>query len=63
VIYALRTVKMVEIARAVSFDSDVLIMDEPTSTLTESEVDHLFRIIRELRAQGKGIVYITQQDE
>jgi inositol transport system ATP-binding protein len=53
--------QMVEIARAVSFDSDVLIMDEPTSTLTESEVDHLFRIIRELRAQGKGIVYITHK--
>jgi inositol transport system ATP-binding protein len=52
---------MVEIARAVSFDSDVLIMDEPTSTLTESEVDHLFRIIRQLRAQGKGIVYITHK--
>jgi inositol transport system ATP-binding protein len=53
--------QMVEIAKAVSFDSDVLIMDEPTSALTESEVAHLFRIIRQLREQGKGIVYITHK--
>jgi inositol transport system ATP-binding protein len=53
--------QMVEIAKAVSFDSDVLIMDEPTSALTEKEVEHLFRIIRQLRAQGKGIVYITHK--
>ncbi|MEY4753224.1 MAG: hypothetical protein RJA44_899, partial [Pseudomonadota bacterium] len=53
--------QMVEIAKAVSFDSDVLIMDEPTSALTEREVEHLFRIIRQLREQGKGIVYITHK--
>ena len=53
--------QMVEIAKAVSYDSDVLIMDEPTSALTETEVDHLFEIIRDLRAQGKGIVYITHK--
>jgi inositol transport system ATP-binding protein len=53
--------QMVEIAKAVSFDSDVLIMDEPTSALTDKEVEHLFRIIRQLRAQGKGIVYITHK--
>jgi inositol transport system ATP-binding protein len=53
--------QMVEIAKAVSFDSDVLIMDEPTSALTDREVEHLFRIIRQLRAQGKGIVYITHK--
>jgi inositol transport system ATP-binding protein len=53
--------QMVEIAKAVSFNSDVLIMDEPTSALTETEVAHLFRIIRQLRAQGKGIVYITHK--
>ena len=53
--------QMVEIAKAVSFDSDVLIMDEPTSALTEKEVEHLFRIIRQLRAQGKGIVYVTHK--
>ncbi|WEK06367.1 MAG: sugar ABC transporter ATP-binding protein [Candidatus Devosia phytovorans] len=53
--------QMVEIAKAVSYESDVLIMDEPTSALTETEVAHLFRIIRDLRAQGKGIVYITHK--
>ncbi len=53
--------QMVEIAKAVSYDSDVLIMDEPTSALTEHEVAHLFRIIRELRAAGKGIIYITHK--
>jgi inositol transport system ATP-binding protein len=53
--------QMVEIAKAVSFDSDVLIMDEPTSALTDKEVAHLFRIIRQLREAGKGIVYITHK--
>jgi inositol transport system ATP-binding protein len=53
--------QMVEIAKAVSYDSDVLIMDEPTSALTETEVSHLFKIIRTLRSQGKGIVYITHK--
>ncbi len=53
--------QMVEIAKAVSYKSDVLIMDEPTSALTETEVAHLFRIIRQLRAEGKGIVYITHK--
>ena len=53
--------QMVEIAKAVSYDSDVLIMDEPTSALTEREVSHLFEIIRGLREQGIGIVYITHK--
>jgi len=53
--------QMVEIAKAVSYESDVLIMDEPTSALTEREVEHLFTIIRSLRAQGKGIIYITHK--
>jgi inositol transport system ATP-binding protein len=53
--------QMVEIAKAVSYESDVLIMDEPTSALTETEVAHLFAIIRDLRSQGKGIVYITHK--
>ncbi|MGV6873642.1 sugar ABC transporter ATP-binding protein [Pseudochelatococcus sp. B33] len=53
--------QMVEIAKAVSYQSDVLIMDEPTSALTETEVEHLFDIIRKLRAEGKGIVYITHK--
>ncbi|MCX8997010.1 sugar ABC transporter ATP-binding protein [Rhizobiaceae bacterium BDR2-2] len=53
--------QMVEIAKAVSYQSDVLIMDEPTSALTETEVEHLFGIIRDLRARGIGIVYITHK--
>lgn len=53
--------QMVEIARAVSHDSDVLIMDEPTSALTDREVDRLFTIIRDLRSRGLGIVYITHK--
>ena len=53
--------QMVEIAKAVSFNSDVLIMDEPTSALTEKEVTHLFQIIRALKAEGKGIIYITHK--
>ncbi|SEP73656.1 monosaccharide ABC transporter ATP-binding protein, CUT2 family [Devosia sp. YR412] len=53
--------QMIEIAKAVSYESDVLIMDEPTSALTETEVAHLFRIIRDLRDQGKGIIYITHK--
>ncbi|WP_429809897.1 sugar ABC transporter ATP-binding protein [Ensifer sp. B1-9] len=53
--------QMVEIAKAVSYESDVLIMDEPTSALTEREVAHLFEIIRDLRQQGIGIVYITHK--
>ncbi len=53
--------QMVEIAKAVSWNSDVVIMDEPTSALTETEVAHLFTIIRDLRAQGKAIIYISHK--
>ena len=53
--------QMVEIAKAVSYDSDILIMDEPTSAITEKEVAHLFSIIADLKSQGKGIVYITHK--
>jgi inositol transport system ATP-binding protein len=52
---------MVEIAKALSYESELLIMDEPTSALTETEAQHLFAIIRELQAQGKGILYITHK--
>lgn len=55
--------QMVEIAKALSFDSEVLIMDEPTAALTESEIDELFRIIFELKAKGVGIVYISHRME
>src|SRR5579863_8105 len=53
--------QMVEIAKAVSFDSDLLIMDEPTSAITDKEVEHLFRIIGSLKARGKAIIYITHK--
>ena len=55
--------QMVEIAKALSFNSQVLIMDEPTAALTEAEIDELFRIIRELRGKGVGIVYISHRLE
>ncbi|MFH7445278.1 D-xylose ABC transporter ATP-binding protein, partial [Pseudomonas syringae pv. tagetis] len=52
---------LVEIAKAVSNDSDVLIMDEPTSAITETEVAHQFSIISDQPAQGKAIIYITHK--
>ena len=55
--------QMVEIAKALSFNSQVLIMDEPTAALTELEIEELFRIIRELRGRGVGIVYISHRLE
>jgi ribose transport system ATP-binding protein len=55
--------QMVEIVRALSFQSEVLIMDEPTSMLTDTEIQELFRIIRELRGQGVGIVHISHRME
>ncbi|MFG2148780.1 sugar ABC transporter ATP-binding protein [Streptomyces sp. NPDC048696] len=51
--------QMVEIAKALSLDARVLIMDEPTAVLTSDEVDKLFTLIRGLRADGVGIVFIT----
>ena len=53
--------QMVEIAKALSFDSRVLIMDEPTAALNAQEVADLFRVIRQLRADGVGIVYISHR--
>src|SRR4051794_30516184 len=53
--------QMVEIAKALSFDAKVLIMDEPTSALTESETDTLFRLIARLKSQDKGIIYISHR--
>ena len=55
--------QMVEIAKALSYNSEVLIMDEPTAALTESEIDELFRMIDGLRAKGVGIVYISHRLE
>ena len=53
--------QMVEIAKALSFDSRVLIMDEPTAALNNAEVAELFRMIRQLKARGVGIVYISHK--
>jgi len=56
--------QMVEIAKALSFDNTrILIMDEPTAALTESEIEDLFRFIRMLKAKGVGIVYISHRME
>ena len=55
--------QMVEIAKAVSYDSKVIVFDEPTSSLTEQEVEHLFRIINMLRDRGCGIIYISHKME
>lgn len=57
------TQQMVEIAKALSYNSQVLIMDEPTAALTETEIDELFRITRELRDRGVGIVHISHRME
>jgi methyl-galactoside transport system ATP-binding protein len=56
-------VQSMEIAKAVSYHSKVIIMDEPTSSLTENEVEHLFKIIRGLRAQGVAVIYISHKIE
>lgn len=53
--------QMVEIAKAVSFNSKVIVFDEPTSSLTEQEVEHLFQIINMLRDRGVGIIYISHK--
>jgi ribose transport system ATP-binding protein len=53
--------QLVEIAKALSFNSKVLIMDEPTSALNSTEVEHLFAVIDDLKANGVGIVYITHK--
>ena len=53
--------QLVEIAKALSFNSKVLIMDEPTSALNDQEVDHLFAVIDDLKRHGVGIVYITHK--
>ena len=53
--------QMVEIAKAVSYNSKVIVFDEPTSSLTEEEVEHLFRIINMLRDRGCAIIYISHK--
>ena len=53
--------QMVEIAKAVSHNAKILVLDEPTSSLTENEVEHLFRIMKKLTDQGVGIIYISHR--
>lgn len=55
--------QMIEIAKAFSYNAKIVIMDEPTSSLTEKEVNHLFKIIRKLKERGCGIVYISHKME
>jgi len=54
-------IQMIEIAKAVSYDSKLIIMDEPTSSLMDREVEQLFRIIRELTSRGIGIIYVSHK--
>lgn len=53
--------QMVEIAKALSFSSRIIIMDEPTDALTDKETESLFKVIRQLRAENRGIVYISHR--
>jgi inositol transport system ATP-binding protein len=53
--------QMVEIAKAISYDSALVIMDEPTSAITEREVEQLFQMIRSLKAKGVAVIYITHK--
>lgn len=55
--------QMVEIAKAVSYNAKIIVLDEPTSSLNDREVEHLFRIIEKLKAQGCGIIYISHKME
>lgn len=53
--------QMVEIAKALSMKAEILILDEPTDALTDKETDNLFRVVAELRDEGKGVVYISHR--
>ncbi|MGB8170830.1 MAG: sugar ABC transporter ATP-binding protein [Chthoniobacteraceae bacterium] len=55
--------QLVEIAKALAFDARIIVMDEPTAALTAHEVEHLFTIIRDLRARGIGVIYISHRLE
>lgn len=53
--------QMIEIAKAVSYDAKLIIMDEPTSALTGGEVEQLFKVVRKLKSEGKSIIYISHK--
>lgn len=61
--YSIAKQQLVEIAKALSLDAKVLLMDEPTSSLSENEVVKLFRTIRELKEKGTSIIYISHRIE
>ncbi len=54
-------IQMIEIAKAISYDAKLIIMDEPTSALTNKEVDQLFIIMRKLKEEGKSLIYISHK--
>jgi inositol transport system ATP-binding protein len=54
-------IQLVEIAKAISRNAKIIIMDEPTSALTERETENLFHVIRDLKKAGKGIIYISHK--
>jgi ribose transport system ATP-binding protein len=53
--------QMVEIAKAISLNSKLLVLDEPTAALTDTEIEHLFRVMRDLKAKGVGMIYISHR--
>ena len=55
------TIQMIEIAKAISYDAKVIIMDEPTSSLTEKEIKQLYKIIEQLKAENRSIIYISHK--
>ena len=55
--------QMIEIAKAISFNSKIIVMDEPSATLTDHELEALFELIRELKRQGIGMIYISHRLE
>lgn len=61
--YSVAERQLIEIAKAVSYDAKILVLDEPTSSLTENEVEKLFEIINKLRDEGVGIIYISHKME
>lgn len=60
---SIANMQLVEILRAVSYESDIIIMDEPTSALTQAEIDALYQIIRTLSAAGTGVIFISHKLE
>ncbi len=53
--------QMVEIAKAISFNSKLLVLDEPTAALTDTEIEHLFNVMRDLKNKGVGMIYISHR--